>query len=62
MLKDKVKGSDLLHKSVLKFTVGSVFKVEQTGNKPRHHTVILPKPVTTEVAQQFNDVLKPKTK
>ncbi|KMQ61893.1 hypothetical protein ACM40_06105 [Chryseobacterium sp. BLS98] len=62
MLKDKVKGSDLSHKSALKSTVESFFEVEQTGNKPRHHTVILPKPVTPEVTQKFNEIFKPKTK
>jgi len=62
MLKDKVKGSDLSHKSALKSTVESVFKVEQTGNKPRHHTVILLKPVAPEVTQKFNEIFKPKTK
>jgi hypothetical protein len=62
MLKDKIQGSDLTHKSALKSTVEEFFEVKQTGNKPRHHTVILPKPVTSEVAQQFNKVFKPKTK
>ncbi|MDV7696792.1 hypothetical protein N6B72_07665 [Chryseobacterium soli] len=61
-LKDKIRGSDLSHKSAPKSIVESVFKVEQTGNKPRHHTVILPKPVTPEVTQKFNKIFKPKTK
>ncbi|WP_295222081.1 hypothetical protein [uncultured Chryseobacterium sp.] len=62
MLKDKIKGSDLSHKSAIKSTVEKFFKVKQTGNNPRHHTIILPKPVTPDVTQQFNKIFKPKTK
>ena len=59
-LKDRVSGSDKAHRSTTKKKVEEVFNVEQTGKDPRHHTVILPKPVTEETADQFNKVFKPK--
>jgi RHS repeat-associated protein len=34
------------------------FKVHKTGGDPNHHTVELPKPVTSEVARKFNDVFQ----
>lgn len=30
------------------------FPVQQTGNAPNHHTVVLPKPVTQQIADLFN--------
>ncbi|SIR54275.1 RHS repeat-associated core domain-containing protein [Chryseobacterium sp. RU33C] len=59
MLKDKIKGSDLQHKSAPKSTVESFFKVVQTGKNPKHHTVVLPKPVTSKVTEQINEIFKP---
>ena len=50
-----VKGS----KNALRSDVEQKFKVTQTGNNPRHHTVTLPKPVTEDVAKQFNDLFRP---
>lgn len=38
--------------------VEQTFAVKQTGKNPRHHTVILPKPVTEHVANQFNEFFK----
>lgn len=29
-----------------------------TRNDPEHHTVLLPKPVTLQIAKAFNDILK----
>jgi RHS repeat-associated protein len=55
---DRVKGSDKLHKSANTSDVEKVFEVKQTGNKPKHHTVILPKPVTQQVADKFNELFK----
>jgi len=34
------------------------FKVHKTGRDPNHYTVELPKPVTKDVSQRFNDVFK----
>jgi hypothetical protein len=34
--------------------VEEVFSVVKTGKNPHHYTVELPKPVTQEVADQFN--------
>ncbi|WP_457333705.1 RHS repeat domain-containing protein [Rhizobacter sp. P5_C2] len=34
------------------------FKVHKTGGDPYHYTVELPKPVTPEVTQKFNDLFK----
>jgi hypothetical protein len=58
-LEKRVSGSDKMHKSALKSEVEKVFEVKQTGRDPKHHTVILPKPVTQEVAGKFNKVFKP---
>jgi RHS repeat-associated protein len=57
---DKVAGSDKVHKSAEQSEVEKVFTVEQTGSKKSHHTVILPKPVTQEIADLFNSLFKPK--
>jgi hypothetical protein len=35
-----------------------VFQIIKTGDNPSHYTVILPKPVTQEVADLFNSVFK----
>ena len=59
-LKDKVSGSDKAHRSAPMSAVEEQFEVIQTGKDPRHHTVVLPKPVTPEVADQFNSVFNPK--
>jgi hypothetical protein len=59
MLKDKIKGNDLNHKSAFMSTVEKSFKVLQTGNNKRHHTVILPKPVTSKVTEEINRIFKP---
>jgi RHS repeat-associated protein len=60
MLKNKVKGSDLLHKSALMNDVKKAFKVIQTGNNKKHYTVELPKPVTKESTKVFNKLFDPK--
>ncbi len=60
-LKDRVSGSDRKHRSAPKDEVEASFPVEQTGNDPRHHTVILPKPVNSEVVDEFNRIFKPKS-
>lgn len=58
-LRDKVSGSDLSnHRCAPKCDVESVFSVQQTGADPRHHAVILPEPVTQEVADQFNNLFQ----
>jgi RHS repeat-associated protein len=59
MLKDKIKGNDLNHKNAFMSTVEKSFKVLQTGNNKRHHTVILPKPVTSKVTEEINRIFKP---
>jgi hypothetical protein len=59
-LVDKIKGSDKAHKSALKSVVEKAFEVKQTGNRPEHHTVLLPKPVTDDVAKKFNMIFLPK--
>ncbi len=46
------------HRSAPKSEVEKSLKVEQTGNKPNHHTVHLPKPVTEQVADVFNSIFK----
>ena len=38
--------------------VARFFKIIQTGDNKSHYTVILPKPVTQEVADLFNSVFK----
>jgi RHS repeat-associated protein len=60
MLVNRVSGSDKAHRSAAAGEVQNHFKVEQTGRNPNHHTVHLPKPVTSEVADKFNKVFKPK--
>ena len=39
--------------------VQKVFKLLQTGADPNHYTIVLPKPVTPPVANQFNLLFKP---
>jgi RHS repeat-associated protein len=56
---DRVSGSDKKHRSAPRSEVEKHFKVEQTGKNPAHHTVHLPKPVTQDVADKFNQVFKP---
>ena len=34
------------------------FRVSQTGRNPRHFTVELPHPVTQEIAERFNAILR----
>ena len=34
------------------------FDVKQTGKDPKHHTVILPEPVTQGIVDKFNSVFK----
>jgi RHS repeat-associated protein len=60
-LKPRTSGSDKLHRSAPKSEVEQAFPVKQTGSDPTHHTVILPKPVTPEAAETFNQVFTPKT-
>jgi len=49
-LKDLTKpGSRALRSEVEKF-----FRVRNTGTNPLHRTIELPKPVTKEIADQFN--------
>ena len=56
-LRDRLSTSDVAnHRCVPKCDVEKVFPVEQTGADPRHHTVVLPKPVTREVTDQFNEL------
>jgi RHS repeat-associated protein len=57
---DRVSGSDKAHRSASQADVEQHFVVEQTGNKPNHYTVHLPKPVTQQVADLFNSLFKPK--
>jgi sulfite reductase alpha subunit-like flavoprotein len=52
---DELQKTDLNHKVAGKSEVEKAFEVKQTGNNPKHHTVILPKPVTPEVANLFNE-------
>jgi hypothetical protein len=59
-LVNRVSGSDKAHRSAAVGEAQKHFKVEQTGRNPNHHTVHLPKPVTSEVADKFNKVFKPK--
>jgi hypothetical protein len=60
-LKDRVAGSDKALRSAPKSEVEEAFEVQQTGKDPRHHTVVLPKPVTGDVADKFNKTFPPKT-
>jgi hypothetical protein len=60
-LKDRVSGSDKAHRSAPKSLVEEVFDVQQTGKDPLHHTVVLPKPVTENIADEFNKKFSPKT-
>jgi RHS repeat-associated protein len=57
---NRVSGTDKAHRSAPTTQVEKHFKVEQTGNNPKHHTVHLPKPVTQQTADKFNKVFKPK--
>jgi RHS repeat-associated protein len=59
-LVDRVSGTDKAHRSAPRTEVENHFRVEQTGNNPKHHTVHLPKPVTSQTADKFNKVFKPK--
>lgn len=54
----KPSSSDLAHRLASKSSVEKIFKVQQTGNKVSHHTVHLPKPVTQQVADWFNNLFK----
>ncbi|MBK6919150.1 MAG: hypothetical protein IPH07_17280 [Deltaproteobacteria bacterium] len=56
----KAEGPGSPHRSSPRSEVEEHFKVEQTGEDPRHHTVHLPKPVTDEVAALFNRLFRPK--
>jgi RHS repeat-associated protein len=58
-LKPRISGSDLRHRFAPLSAVQMVFEVRQTGNDPRHYTVILPNPVTDAAAAQFNSLFKP---
>jgi hypothetical protein len=40
--------------------VRAAFDVQKTASDPNRYTVVLPKPVTKEVADKFNAVFKPK--
>lgn len=59
-LKTRISGTDKLHRSALVLDVAKYFKVKPTPtlSNPRHVTVILPKPVTQEVANKFNSLFK----
>ncbi len=59
-LKPKLSNSDSAHRCALKCDVEQSFEVKQTGNDPRHHTVVLPKPVTESAAEKFNKTFSPK--
>ena len=59
-LRNRISGSDKQHRSAPRNIVEAVFGVEQTGKDPRHHTVILPNPVTPEVTGKFNQLFPPK--
>ncbi|MEX1366579.1 MAG: DUF6531 domain-containing protein [Nannocystaceae bacterium] len=56
----KAERPNSLHRSSPLADVEEHFKVEQTGRDPRHYTVLLPKPVTDEVAALFNRLFRPK--
>lgn len=59
---NKPSSSDLSGGKIAnKSDVENVFEVKQTGNKASHHTVVLPKPVTQETANYFNNIFKPIT-
>lgn len=34
------------------------FRVTQTGNDPNHHTVELPKPITSQIVSTWNELFK----
>lgn len=53
-LKPRISGTDKEHRSAPVCEVKECFDVKQTGKDPRHHTVVLPKPVTQEIADLFN--------
>ena len=59
-LVNRVSGTDAAHRSAPVNEVQQEFAVQQTGRNKNHHTVILPKPVTRETADKFNNVFKPK--
>jgi hypothetical protein len=47
-------------KKALLADVESAFPgTRQSGNDPQHFTVVLPKPVTQEIADQFNELFPP---
>jgi hypothetical protein len=60
MQKSRISGSDKAHRYAPKSEVEKAFNVMQTGANPRHHTVILPKPLTQDATDLFNTVFKPK--
>ena len=45
-------------RNALRSEVEEQFPVQQNGNDKRHHTVILPKPVTQQVADTFNQLFQ----
>jgi hypothetical protein len=59
-LKLRISGSDKRHRSALLSEVAKHFRVNPspTANNPNHVTVILPKPVTKDVADRFNSLFK----
>lgn len=60
-MKTRVSGTDKKNsRSALLTDVAKIFKVKSTptANDPKHVTVILPKPVTKEVAAKFNSLFK----
>lgn len=60
-LKFRIRGTDKNHSSALLADVTKVFEINltPTSNNPNHVTVILPKPVTRDVAGKFNVLFKP---
>ncbi len=54
VLRNRISGTDLGHRSAKKADVEKFFQAPQTGSNKKHHTVVLPKPVTGEVASIFN--------
>jgi hypothetical protein len=57
-LRYRISGTDKLHRSALLIDVMRHFGVQKTGRRPDHYTVILPNPVTPEVANLFNSLFK----
>ena len=59
-LRFRISGNDKDHRSALLVDVIKFFRINPspTNRDPNHVTVILPKPVTQEVANMFNSLFK----